>query len=195
MTDLEARLAELLDPLRAQGVGALLQALAAALEAVADVETEPVRRDADGRVLREGPLALPERADLAVTQDGRRLLRRAESEPEPRFEPVTLVSEGGFTTVLSPFRWEAAELLVEARQSAPDWGPLRLWFLEWFQPSFADVAPDLDGCVHRLSGPWPRGDGWRMELDLGSAPVAAVPALLEAVRRSGALRLHIREAD
>ena len=193
MTDLEARLRDLLEPLRAQGVSALLRALAGALERGGEVEAEPVRRDAEGRVAREGTLDLPERGDLAVTRAGRRLVQRVEAPLAASFEPVTLVSEGGFTAVISPFRWEAAELCVESRQARPDWRPLRLWFLEWFQPSFADVAPDLEGCVHRLSGPWRREGCWVLELDLGSAPVAAVPPLLDAVARSGALRLRIRE--
>ncbi len=191
MAQLEARLRDFLEPLRNHGVGALLQALGEAIEQSADVVAEPVRRDPDGAVLRQGPLSLPSRGDVAVTRGGRRLVRRVESGALDCFEPMTLVAEGGFTTVLSPFAWEEAHLIVESRQAKPDWGPLRMWFLEWFQPKVTDVAPELSGALHALDGPWQTPRGWRMTVDFGSAPTASVAALVAAVAESGALRLRV----
>ncbi|MGF1447582.1 MAG: hypothetical protein ACFBRM_15475 [Pikeienuella sp.] len=191
MAQLEARLRDFVEPLRNHAVGTLLQAIAEAIEQGAEVEPEPVLRDAEGRVVRSGPLSLPRRGDVAVTRAGRRLIRRVEGGGLDSFEPMTLVADGGFTTVLAPFPWEEATLIVETVQPKPDWGPFRLWFLEWFQPRMSDVAPDLDGVVHAVEGPWPAGGAYRIGVDFGSAPTAAVAGLIAAVGQSGALRLRI----
>lgn len=191
MAQLEGRLRDVVEPLRNHGVGALLQALAEAIERGGEVEAEPIRRDGEGRVLRAGPLSLPERGDLAETRQGRRLVRRVEGSDAESFEPMTLVADGGFTTVLAPFAWERAEMVIEARQAAPDWRPVRLWFLEGFQPRMTDVAPDLAGALHALEGPRKVRGVWRMEVDFGSAPAAAFAGRVAAVAETGALRLRI----
>jgi len=191
MTQLDARLNDLLEPLRTHGVGELLHALAGAIDAGAEVTPEPLRRDGDGSVLREGPLSLPERGDLLTVRDGRRLVQRVDGTLVEGFEPVTLVADGGFTTVISPFRWGAAEARIEAVQARPDWQPIRLWYLDWFQPKMGDVAPDLCGALHAMQGPYQTDGGWCLEIDFGSAPTAAVPALIAACGRTGALRLRI----
>jgi len=187
----EARLSDLVEPVRDQAVGELLQALASDLDSGAEVVAEPVERDPAGRVRREGPLDLPWRADLRVTRAGRSLMRRIESPAPVSFEPLCLVAEGGFTTVISPFRWEAAALLIETHRNRPDWRPLRLWFLEWFQSRIGELAPDLDGAVHRLTGPRQGPEGYRLTVDLGSAPFAAFMGLIAAVEETGGMRLRI----
>ncbi|MEM9148668.1 MAG: hypothetical protein AAGC57_21150 [Pseudomonadota bacterium] len=190
MTDLETRLAELFEPARGAAVEALLKAMAGAIGSDAEVDAEPVRQSPDGQIERFGPLSLPERGDLSVSRAGRRLVRRIEEPGLPEFEPVSVVFDGGFTCVVSPFRWSNCEVIIDAMQPKPDWGPLRRWFIEWFQPRVSDVAPDLAGVVHRLEGPEPVGPAWRAALDLGSAPVRAATDLIPAVMQSGALRMR-----
>lgn len=190
MTAIDARLQDLLAPIRSAGVEALLKALAVALAEGSEVEAEAVRRDDEGRVLRSGPLDLPSRTDLLVGRDGEAAERTVTAEAVPAFEPMTLVADGGFTTVLAPFRWDAATIRVETRREA-NWQPLRRWYLEWFQPRHGDVAPDLGGLVHGLEGPARPGWVWEMEIDFGSAPTEAVTGFIAAVAASGALRLRI----
>ncbi|GMG84915.1 hypothetical protein LNKW23_41310 [Paralimibaculum aggregatum] len=191
MAQLETRLRDFLEPLRDHGVGALLQAYAEALGRGGEVEAEPLVRDGFGQIRRQGPLELPARGDIAVTRDGRRLVHRIEGDGLESFEPITLVADGGFTTVLAPFAWERAPMLVESRQPRPDWGALRRWYLEWFQPRMADVGPDFGGVLHRLDGPRETPAGWALEVDFGTAPSAAVVGLMGAMAQSGALRLRI----
>ncbi|MDT8345048.1 MAG: hypothetical protein RQ752_11535, partial [Thermohalobaculum sp.] len=71
MNRLDSRLADLLGPVRDVAVGSLLEALARRLDAGAEVDAEPMRRDADGRVQRDGALMLPRRGDLRVATGGR----------------------------------------------------------------------------------------------------------------------------
>jgi hypothetical protein len=187
----EARLNDLIEPVRDQAVGELLQALAADLDSGAEVVAEPVERDPSGRVVRDGELNLPRRRDLRVTRGRRTIHRRVETPVALQFEPLCMVGEGGFTTVISPFRWEAAELLVETSQARPSWSALRLWYLEWFQSRFGDLAPDLDGAVHSVTGPRETAEGFRLTVDFGSAPLGAFMGLIAAVEESGAMRLRV----
>lgn len=195
MNRLDSRLADLLGPVRDVAVGSLLEALARRLDAGAEVEAEPMRRDAEGRVQRDGTLMLPRRGDLRVATGGCRLIQRVESPAPLIFAPVTLVEADGFVTTLAPFRWDAAAIVAEAAQPRPNWAPVRRWFLEWFQSRYADVAPDLAGAVHSLTGPEPAGLRWRFTVDLGSAPIECISDLIGAFVATGAGRIQIGEAQ
>jgi hypothetical protein len=184
-------LSRMIAPLRELAIGAILDALARALEVDADVDPEPELRDAAGAVTRSGPLNLPRRGDLAVTRDGRTLLRRIESEPPPVGKSLVAQRSGGFEAEILPFRWDAAAVTVFSKQEQPNWAPLRRWFLEWFQSRYSDVAPDLYGVVHSLDGPRRVRGGWAFTIDFGSAPAACVIDLIAALARSGAKRMRI----
>ncbi|MEM6354572.1 MAG: hypothetical protein AAF844_02680 [Pseudomonadota bacterium] len=288
----DARLTDVLEPVRDLTVSELLEAMARTLDAGHDVHAEPKARNPAGQPLREGRLALPCRHDLLVRHPGGTLPREVQGGGILRFEPITIVEPEGFVCVIGPFRWDAVHVLVEeaARPatlcgdpreagseplpsspaamlpeglanpaeaesvtnkskleaandvaggtgeppkgvggavpknddrppaakfplteaaknpasrakielgdgSEPDWRPLRRWFLEWFQSRFADEAPDLDGAVHSVQGPDRVPGGWRLRIDLGSAPVDAVSALIEALEATGAHRVRIGEPN
>ena len=178
-------------PPRDQAVGGLLEALAQALDAGAEVTPEPELRDPDGTVLREGALSLPRRSDLAVTRDGAREIRELDGGAAPPGPKVALAAAGGFIAEIGPFRWDAADLRVYAGTDQPDWAPLRRWFLEWFQSRHSELAPDLLGVVHSLEGPWPKGRAWAFTLDFGSAPAGCLAALITALAECGAARMRL----
>lgn len=184
-------LEEVLAPVRESAISALLTAQARAIEAGAEIEPEPVRRGGDGKVKRQGRLSLPSRGDLSVTMDGRTLIQRIEARRITAFPPVEVRTPAGFTGLVGPFRWEDAEIRLEARDARPNWKPLRLWFLEWFQPRQTRLQPELAGVVHALEGPDEHGDGWLMHLDFGSAPIAAIASLIEVIGETGCARLKI----
>lgn len=189
MTD--PALSRLIEPLRDLAIGAILDQMARELEAGADVDPEPELRDAAGMVARSGPLSLPRRGDLAVTKDGRTLLRRIESGRPAPGRSLVAQHSGGFEAEMVPFRWDAAKLTVVAKQEQPNWGPLRRWFLEWFQSRYSEVAPDLYGAVHSLDGPRAVAGGWAFTVDFGSAPAACITDLIAALARSGAERMRL----
>ena len=191
MNPTDPALSRLIEPLRETAIGAILDELARALEADADVVPEPELRDAAGAVARSGPLNLPRRGDLAVTKDGRTLMRRIEGDPPQVGKSLIAQHSGGFEAEILPFRWDAAELTVFAKQEHPNWAPLRRWFLEWFQSRYSEVAPDLYGAVHSLDGPRRVPGGWAFTIDFGSAPAACVVDLIAALAKSGAERMRI----
>ncbi|MEO1774666.1 MAG: hypothetical protein AAFS07_06920 [Pseudomonadota bacterium] len=191
MNRLDARLTDVLVPVRDIAVGEILEAMARSLDRGYDVRAEPKRRDATGHVTREGELMLPTRGDLQVRYNGHDLTEEVRTRGSLAFEPVTLVEPDGFVCVLSPFQWDNAKVLVERGEDQPDWGPVRRWFLEWFQSRFSAEAPDLDGAVHRLQGPDETGAGWLFTMDLGSAPVETLSDMIGAFAATGAARIRI----
>jgi hypothetical protein len=184
-------LAELLEPLRDQAVGSLLEAMARALETGAAVVPEPELRDDAGRVLRQGPLNLPQRGDLEITRDGDSRLRRVEGGPAPEGESLVARTAEGFEAEIHAFRWDAAEFTLLSRGVSPDWAPLRLWFLEWFQSRYSEVSPDLYGALHSLQGPEDVPGGYAFILDFGSAPAACVTDLIAAAAATGAESMRL----
>lgn len=191
MSRIEPALVEVLEPVRDLAIGQLLHELARALERGADVRQEPMVRDRHERVVREGALHLPRRSDLAVTENGQTVMQRVRAPGALAFEPIEVTRPEGIVAIVRPFAWDAARVVAETPDEAPNWTPLRLWFLEAFQSRYGELAPDLDGAVHALSGPEPTAEGWAFEADLGSAPVEAVGEMIDAFALSGVRRLVI----
>ena len=184
-------LAERLSTIREETCAALLRALATSLNDGAEVEAEPIHRAPDGAVLREGRLDLPRRGDLAVTRDGRTLVRQIESPPAQDFKPFVAFSDTDFSAEIQPFSWDHAVLDMRTAQAQPSWTAFRHWYLEWFQSRPTDLSPELAGAIHRLQGPWRAPGRWRAILDLGSAPTASIAVLIAAISQSGCARLRI----
>ncbi|MGF1552878.1 MAG: hypothetical protein ACFBWO_10310 [Paracoccaceae bacterium] len=197
MNRLDARLMDVLEPVRDVAVAEILESMARSLDRGLDVRPEPEWRTPQGGIVREGRLALPRRGDLLVQRAGAPdLTRQLRSGTTLPFEPVTLVEPSGFVCVIAPFRWDAAAVSVEAGalEAEPSWTPLRRWFLEWFQSRFSDEAPDLDGALHSLAGPETTPYGWRFEVDFGSAPVETLSDMIGAFAETGVARIRIGEA-
>ncbi len=184
-------LTRLVEDPRDRSVAAILEAMARALDAGAEVEPEPERRDAAGRVIRTGPLRLPYRADLSLSEGGRTLFCRIESRPAPPGNAAVVRTAEGFSAEVHPFRWEAAEVVIHATQEQPNWTPVRRWFLEWFQSRHTELAPDLVGAVHSLDGPRETPDGWIFTVDFGTAPSACVTEFVHAVAETGATSMRV----
>lgn len=180
-----ADLRDALEPAREQRAAELLTALAEAIDAGEDVEMEPLERDAAGRVARSGLLTLPRRRDLAAGQGAALRARRIAAAAPPDFPGLALQFPKGPPVQVAPFRWSDAELRCAGAGDPPDWGPLRLWFLEWALPRRIAESPDLLGAVHALEGPVDTPRGWRFRVDLGSAPMEAALRLGEALALCG----------
>lgn len=184
-------LVERLSGLRQPVVAALLEAQANALNRGAEIDPEPIQRDASGVIVRSGPLNLPQRGDLATSRDGRTLIHRVETPPGPAFEPFPAYDGPDFSAQIQPFAWDNAVLDMKTNQSQPAWTALRHWFLEWFQARPTELSPELSGAVHSLQGPWRAPGRWRAVVDLGSAPTTCVPGLIAAVSQSGCASIRI----
>ena len=187
---------DLLEPVRDLCVADLLASMGEALAEGGEVDAEPVDRDADGRIRRAPPLNLPQRHDLALRRTGRSTTRSAAASPGLRFAPVTAEVADGAAARIAPFDWAAAEIHVATDGlRAPDWTPLRRWYLEWFQARFGEESPDLLGVVHALHGPRPDGSGWSFTIDLGSCSVRGFAGMLAALARAGCSEIRIGQTE
>jgi hypothetical protein len=195
MSTADERLSEALAPLRRLHLSDLRERMAAAASSGAEITPEPWRRDPQGRTLRQGRLDLPSRHDFETEGGGRRLHPRVETPLEAEFPPFSAVAPMGFALDIRPFRWEAAELTLRLTHARPNWTPLRLWFLEFSQPTYCPDAPELLGVLHALHDPRPVGEGAALRIDFGSAPVHAVTALVAALSETGASGGRLADAD
>lgn len=192
---LTADVADVLEPVRDLYVSAILETMACELRRGACVDAEPVDRDADGRIRRAGLLRLPARHDLRVARDGRVLMLRVAGEAGLDFRPIAATASDVTQVRIGPFCWGAVEVRARGAAGAPNWTPLRHWFLEMFQARFGEESPDLLGVAHALDGPTQDGDGWRFTVDLGSASVAGLVAMIEALGKSGCADIVIGQGD
>ena len=152
-----------------------------------DYHVEPAFRFQTGKLALDGALQLPMRADL-IERIGE---RRGESRtvvPTERleFEPFGFVLEGCEVAV-SPFDWSQVSVTVTAADTERLQEVLHEWFMQHFDPDDANRAADdgLFGVVHFLSDPVLCGGVAHLELDLGSAPVEALEALLFGLADAG----------
>lgn len=189
-------LAEALAPLRELHLSDLLERMRRAAVDGASVTPEPWRRDPAGGLLREGRLRLPSRHDFEADCVGRVLHPRVETPLEHEFAPFAARAPQGFTIDIRPFRWEAAELSLVLTHSRPSWAPLRSWFLEFSQAGRdGPDGPELLGVLHALGDPRPAPGGAAIRIDFGSAPMAALPALIGALAETGASQGRLADAD
>jgi hypothetical protein len=112
-----------------------------------------------------------------------------------RFTPISGAVENHAAVRIAPFSWSATEIVTRCPAGAPNWTPLRLWFLEWFQARYGEESPDLLGVVHAIDGPAPAPGGWRFTVDLGSASVAAFTAMLSAFSQTGCAEISVGETE
>ena len=193
MTGLGERLRDLLEPVRDVYVAELLETLARELARGGEVDVEPLDRDPDGGLRRAGPLSLPSRTDFRVTRGGRVLPLRAAGGGPLWFEPVSVAIEDRARIRVMPFCWCSAEVRAFRGAGGPNWTPVRRWFLESVLARFGEESPDLQGVAHRLDGPMEEPGGWRFTVDLGSAPVPTLAAMLEAFAQSGCAEVRVGE--
>lgn len=188
----------LLSPLREIHLVDLMERMERASRAGALVTPEPWRRGPDGKAVRGDALNLPSRHDFEAETDGRILHPRVETPLPPTlavgFAPVAAGAPTGASLLIRPFRWEAAELVLEASAGPPDLAPLRRWFLEFSQASQSMEAPELLGVLHALGAPRPAAGGVALRIDFGSAPIAAIAALVEALSEAGVMRARLEMA-
>jgi hypothetical protein len=114
---------------------------------------------------------------------------------QPSGPLVGALRQGTIEVAVYPLAWEACR--VWCRHPEPDWRALYAWYHEWIDLA-GDKEPDddgLSGVVHYLSDPRPEGGGWLTEVDLGSAPVAALTALLQVLSDLGATDVRLGTAD
>lgn len=121
-------------------------------------------------------------------------LANAELHPLERSEasnPALFVLGECVVSVL-PFRWHAC--LVTLSPVPQTWEPIWRWFDQWFDLE-EERPPDSEGfsgVVHRIRLHRENGES-QIEIDLGSAPVAALLHLLSACSTAGSTSVRLTD--
>jgi hypothetical protein len=153
---------------------------------------EPEMRDSGGGVSRRGALGTITRHDVigrmpygsikAFAVDSDRLVEF----PRARFD------EDGVDLGVSPFLWENMQVWADGPSDAVC-RALSLWFGAAATPAAGCSHQEIQGVAHFISDPIIEGEFTTCVIDLGSAPVEAVMALLGYLWRAGARRVDLGE--
>ncbi|MFJ2454997.1 hypothetical protein ACIOWK_25245 [Pseudomonas protegens] len=146
---------------------------------------EPAYRNSDGSLAVEGAMGTPCRVDVIAAESGEPV--QVDSETELGFEPVRFAIEQ-MAVVISPFGWDWLPLEVRGLSLEQASEVIRAWFFEWFDGEDENPPTEegLQGVLHFVSDPEATEEGYRVKIDLGSAPEEALEALLFALADAGA---------
>lgn len=150
---------------------------------------EPAYRNSDGSLATEGAMDTPCRVDLIAAEGvSAGQLVQVDSETELAFEPVRF-ELGQTAVVISPFGWDWLPLQVRGLSGEVASQVVRAWFFEWFdgEDENSPTEEGLQGVVHFVSDPEATEEGYRVKIDLGSAPGEAVEGLLFELSDAGAI--------
>jgi hypothetical protein len=141
--------------------------------------------------------------DLRVRHNGRDTLKTVASEGVFRFDERIVFDWGDalpgkgapLQVVVLPFMWDAMAVHVAAGGPKPDWAALEDWLARWSMEPDADDQGDIEeqgrGVVHGCTVPFAEKEGYRFEVDMGTAPLDAWEDLLEAVLACGCVCVQI----
>ena len=133
--------------------------------------------------------SLPMRHDLISLQNGQPSgILVVQSKTQPRFEQV-LAEWQGIQLLVRPFTWDRCALLVQDLNEELGEQPFVGWFDRWFDVN-GQKRPDDTGTLKVIHSALPSQTDepgtMIIEVDFGTAPVAALTELIEAFREMGA---------
>jgi hypothetical protein len=169
-------------------------ALANAVAAAADAHVEAALRLADGSLAIDGEYGMPTRVDLIPRRGAQAGKFLAVGSAECMQFSVRTMAMPPAIVYIAPFAWDNASLRVGGIDAARVGSVLAPWFMHWFDPADSNHLNEegLFGVVHFASDPRPDGGGMvAFELDLGSAPVAALQDLLSRLAAAGARDIRL----
>lgn len=158
-----------------------------------DVEAEPKIRDMDGKVVRDGVLNLPRRADFGLMTNNGPQYRELGEICDMMFEPMVFSVGSRSTVIINPFCWKALSVSFDANDDTERLKLVRQWYLEAFQSLRMDEGMDIHGTLHSLTGPKFADDNWSIQIDMGSAPISVFANLLDLLVASGVEHITVGE--
>lgn len=152
---------------------------------------EPALLTKDGEYAIEGELGLPYRTDIITTQNGEVVdSLMVDTEEMLSFQGINFEWQDEFQVEMLPFQWNFCPCEMQNGPENPDWMNIKDWFFKWFEEHELD-DPHFNGCLHYMSDPKMEGDRYKIDIDLGSAPVEAFEELLDAIAATGFSAMRI----
>ena len=195
-------LSELLDEIRMVYLEEMMNSIDAITgeDPALSVVIEPALIDDTGETATsdDSILKLPVRLDVALHRDGAlERLANVEVSEVVGFEPAEFMWGDDMQVHLIPFSWDSMPVRFEPG-FAPDWEPLRAWFLRWFreeEDGGDSEDGDFLGAVHAIVDPVSDEQGVVLTIDLGSVPLEAFEELLDVCEALGAQHVLIGDPD
>jgi len=191
MSRSKASLKVAIDPVRKRHLNKFKTELKAYLAEKHVCETEIIRRDEKGVVIRDGVLNLPSRCDFMCISDDSKTLLDIQTVQTVDFKPVDVQVDDKLDLTIFPFSWDEVQISFDTGDDPKRLLRLRLWYLEWFQSRKTENDSGLDGCLHSLRGPKRDGDIWHVCIDMGSAPTEALTELFHVMASRGVNRMTL----
>lgn len=135
-------------------------------------------------------VAPPVRIDALYQEAGELKEVEANLANPPYFDEITEDWDDIIMTLL-PFVWNAVEF--EVTGPFPDLGQLSNWYSKWYDIKHRNKA-DANGfksVVHKMSAPTEIEDGWRIQIDFGTANLDALIAFYKQCRFNDAEAIKI----
>ena len=180
-----------IEPVRSLHLKNFEHQLKSAAKREENVRAEPVRRDENGQVVRDGVLNLPSRVDFSVEQPTGLKMSDIKTSKQLEFEPVDIKIDQKLDLTIFPFSWDEVHISFETGEDPKRLVRLRLWYLEWFQSRRTEIESAARQVVHSLRGPKNDGDIWHVCLDMGSAPAEALVELFSVLASRGVNRMTL----
>ena len=175
---------DLLDEIRSLYIDRFVQCISE-IDPKCKALLEPALLHKDGNYAVEGELSLPCRVDMVVLRDGvAEGSTTIDSDRVLSFDTFDFQWDNGVRISVSPFQWDLCICGLAVVGKAPNWTPIRDWFLKWFEEDESGSEGPLH-CVHYLSDPQETEDGFLVEIDFGTAPVKALEEFFDAVGSAG----------
>ena len=163
-------------------------------EAGVKVIREPMLRDAQGELVREGIMNLPRRVDVVIIRNGQvEDSFQIVTQRTVTFKPFTFRWTGGAEVCVGPFQWEDCRIKLHGVTAESNFQPLASWFTGWFDESQREgiFYSDFQGVLHSLGNPEFSEGAATFSIDFGSAPTDVFEYLLDALEQSGAKKIEI----
>jgi hypothetical protein len=183
-------LAELLQQARAPYVAKFARVVSGLRASERRIIVEPEMRSTDGPQARWAATSKPIRLDvIAVMHAGPVRTVSIDADGLPDFLRATFV-QAGMSVTVSPFAWDNVEMWMDG-EAAPVVAALEAWFAAAFRPVQYFVHEEMQGVAHVVSDPVHDGAMTSCVIDLGTAAVERVVALVEALGEAGVRRMAL----
>jgi hypothetical protein len=182
---------QLLDRIRSQYVSKFEAILLKEQKGSGRVLSELVMRDANGEPVEEGLLGLPMRIDLLQESENNSYSSLSiDSDECITFAPLEFEWKETLEILFQPFQWDSLTVVAYGTPKNEKWLELIAWFRKWFKAG-NDGSGQILNVVHFLSDPSATSEGCSFQIDLGTAPIAAVEELFDAFKKTGIERIQI----
>jgi hypothetical protein len=138
------------------------------------------------------------RQDIVPVRNGNADTIMVVRGPVPEFEQVALEYDDGFQVGVGPFTWDECRVVAVGIGDRADLTPVVDWFADWADlddEREVDAKTDMQFVAHHIALAATDGDLIAFDVDLGTAPAAALEDLIGTLKEMGATHVVLGAFD